>query len=195
VSPRRRVTAGPGPGCRAAGAVTVPAIMMPGPADPALGPRCDREVDGDRLTLAHICQSQQPHAVRCRPGNRDSRHHTNWSNPLKMYKSILFLAVLFLSCIQHSVLVQLAQIHPEKRSRLTALRSWRLLRTDICKIFLTPKLRGGQDEITADNFEEMPTFIPAPRLVGTKDCPPEEIVSIFRAPAIKKDIMVKHRLI
>ena len=51
------------------------------------------------------------------------------------------------------------------------------------------QLRGGQDG-DIPQMEEMPTLTPAPRLVGTKGCPAEEIISTFSAPALRKDILV-----
>lgn len=53
------------------------------------------------------------------------------------------------------------------------------------------KIRGGNSETGKEEIlDTMPTFTPQPRLVGTKDCPDEDIPTIFKVKAMKKDIMV-----
>ncbi len=109
-------------------------------------------------------------------------------------RAFSFLIFLFFILIKPSVPGQKTELSPENSRRLCSIGSnENLIR---CYALLHPRLRfkypcrGGQGEDTS-KLEEMPTFVPAPRLIGTKECPPEEIIATFHAPALKKDILVK----
>ena len=105
-----------------------------------------------------------------------------------MAKLFMFLAIITFGFIKCCKQVQRDPNRPENMNSHPGFRCWRLLKTNKCSTRV--QLRGGEGDSVPDNIAEMPTFTPAPRLVGTKDCPPEEIISTFRAPAIKKDILV-----
>ena len=110
-----------------------------------------------------------------------------------------FLISLFFILIKPSVPGQKLKTDPlpENSRRSSSIGSSKTLNHIRCYALLAnPRLRsnllcrGGQGE-DLSKLEEMPTLIPTPRLVGTKECPPEEIIKTFHAPALKKDILVK----
>ncbi len=112
---------------------------------------------------------------------------------MAMARVVLFLFSLYFILIKPYIPGPKTELSPENCRLPCSIGSGETVHR--CHALLHTKLRskllcrGGQGE-DISKLEEMPTFIPAPRLVGTKECPPEEIISTFHTPALKKDILV-----
>ncbi len=130
---------------------------------------------------------------------RNGRRRPVWIGPgrtLAMARAVFFVFSLYFILIQPSIPGPKTELLLENSRRFCSVGSGENANHVRCNALLHTKLRsklecrGGQGEDISE-LEEMPTFTPAPRLVGTKECPPEEIISTFHTPALKKDILVK----